>query len=66
MKPLFLTAQVLGSSTGRTLGYDTEGCWFEPCSRLVTALGVFLEKGCDYHFMICILLRIFGYIHGQS
>ncbi|KHJ90677.1 hypothetical protein OESDEN_09471 [Oesophagostomum dentatum] len=27
-------------------------------------LGVFLEKGCDYHLAICILLTILGYIPG--
>ncbi|VDO53214.1 unnamed protein product [Haemonchus placei] len=31
---------------------------------LFQPLGVFFEKGCDYHLAICILLTILGYIPG--
>ncbi|VDO22554.1 unnamed protein product [Heligmosomoides polygyrus] len=38
---------------------------FIPCSVcLFQPLGVFFEKGCDYHLAICILLTILGYIPG--
>ncbi|CAP33145.1 Protein CBG14797 [Caenorhabditis briggsae] len=34
------------------------------CAVLLPPVGVFLEKGCDYHLAICILLTILGYIPG--
>ncbi|PIO73991.1 MBOAT family protein [Teladorsagia circumcincta] len=34
------------------------------CAVILPPLGVFFEKGCDYHLAICILLTILGYIPG--
>ncbi|EFO82750.1 hypothetical protein CRE_00237 [Caenorhabditis remanei] len=34
------------------------------CAILLPPIGVFLEKGCDNHLIICILLTILGYIPG--
>ncbi|EFO83082.1 hypothetical protein CRE_00235 [Caenorhabditis remanei] len=31
---------------------------------LLPPIGVFLERGCDNHLIICILLTILGYIPG--
>ncbi|CAJ0610139.1 unnamed protein product [Cylicocyclus nassatus] len=34
------------------------------CAVLLPPVGVFFEKGCDYHLAICIILTILGYIPG--
>ncbi|CAJ0610140.1 unnamed protein product [Cylicocyclus nassatus] len=34
------------------------------CAFLFPPLGVFLEKGCDYHLAIAIVLTLLGYIPG--
>uniref|UniRef100_A0A1I7XG58 Hydrophobic protein LTI6B n=1 Tax=Heterorhabditis bacteriophora TaxID=37862 RepID=A0A1I7XG58_HETBA len=34
------------------------------CALLIPPIGVWMEKGCGNHLIICILLTILGYIPG--